>query len=160
TPHYGAVNREVLGDPGERLRTRHGQPSSSGRARYAGRFERVGFEANRLGTTTIDERRDRRIDSATSGTKDVRGLGRVIGCQEVVCFMAAGREVVVEVDGIARPGCKALERETEGHDSALSVRGVILVEVAVLPRCPGPQWTAVGKLVEVHADPRKELALL
>jgi hypothetical protein len=56
-------------------------------------------------------------------------------------------EVVVDVDAVLARG-QALDGEAEGHDVAFGVRGVVAVEVAILPALPG----LVRPLVEVDVE--------
>ena len=93
-------------------------------------------------------RRAHRGDRAARARADLAGRVRdVPGREEVVRLVAAGREVVVDVDRVVA-GLEALEGDAERHDAAFRVPGVVAVQVAVLPGL-----VRARPLVEVDADP-------
>ena len=92
-------------------------------------------------------RRAHRRDRAARAGADLAGRVRdVPRREEVVGLVAAGREVVVDVDRVVA-GLEALEGDAERHDAAFGVAGVVAVEVAVLPGL-----VRAGPLVEVDPD--------
>ncbi len=105
----------------------------------------AGIRAELSGTGRTQRRTEGR-DASAAGVALSRVLGDVPRREEVVGLMAAGGEVVVDVDRVGAR-LQALDRQAEGNDLTLVPGRVVLVEVAVLPLV-----VRVGVLIEVDAE--------